>query len=159
MEVARGRVELQWRNYFLIERGKFPNSLLNPKPNIKRNEFINDVCSNPLFANPGNDRCDAKQRHYCTGDATTGWSIHKCSRDLNGKKLNNGECCCHGCLKRHKRKVGCHSTDFKKNLEKMFHEVILRDFLKFYFATYLEKLKSGRNIPRRNCTRFFEISF
>ena len=105
MEVARGRVELQWRNYFLIERGKFPNKLLNPKPD--KAKYLDDVCKDPLFAYPGDGPCKPKQRHYCILEET-GWVIAKCNRDVKfnrqGRKLDNNECCCHGCLKKQKRK-------------------------------------------------------
>ena len=108
MEVARGRVELQWRNYFLIERGRFPQKKLNPKPD--KQMYIRDVCQKELFRNPGDAPCAPKQTHYCfeeDGEEGRRWVIAKCERDAKtrqGKRLESGECYCHGRLKKQKRK-------------------------------------------------------
>ena len=50
--------------------------------------------------------CESNQKfsHYCLtqtdDEGNTLYKIAKCSRDRSGKMMKNGECCCHGCLRK-----------------------------------------------------------
>ena len=116
-------MNIPWREYFLIERGKFPMKKLNPRPN--RQELIHKICEREEFRNPDNEKCSPKQRyaahtkpniydlfsHFCI-EVEGLKKILKCERSniREGLELNNGECCCHGCLKKNKRKLNyCNS--------------------------------------------------
>lgn len=63
LRIAKGRKNIQWREYFLIERGKFPQKLLNPKPD--KMGYLDDLCRDEMFQNPENGLCKPKQTHYC----------------------------------------------------------------------------------------------
>ena len=43
-------------------------------------------------------------RHYCTYTDTQGYKLEKCEISREGFSFKNGECCCHGCLRKNQRR-------------------------------------------------------
>ena len=43
-------------------------------------------------------------RHYCTYTDTQGYKLEKCEISRDGFAFKNGECCCHGCLRKNQRR-------------------------------------------------------
>ena len=58
LPIARGE-SIPWREYFLIERGKMPNKILNPKPN--KQNYLKELCQKPEMSNPNNEECPAQK--------------------------------------------------------------------------------------------------
>ena len=50
---------------------------------------------------PSNKNC---LRHYCTYTDTQGYKLEKCEISRAGFSFKNGECCCHGCLRKNQRR-------------------------------------------------------
>lgn len=115
LPVAKGD-DVPWRTYFLIERGKMPNKILNPKPN--KQNYLKQLCQRPEMANPNNKECPAQKGHYCLTQTdpqgNTLYKIAKCSRDRSGLMMKNGECCCHGCLRKNENNKCSHNHRYKR---------------------------------------------
>lgn len=107
LNLAKGKQRHPWREYFLIERGKFPNNMLFSKPN--KQEYIKQLCQNRKMADPKGGECVKKQTHFCSEEVSNGlttWKISKCRRkSRNGMLLENNSCCCYECLKRQHDKI------------------------------------------------------
>jgi len=107
LDIAKNKNSTKpWRNYFLIERGKFPMNLLNPRPDRNRvfQEYLSQLCPTEKYAYPDSGTCREGQRHYCTYTDAQGYKLEKCEISREGFAFKNGECCCHGCLRKNQRR-------------------------------------------------------